>query len=329
MSNKPKIRAFCAAGCAWETVHKEDFLKSATFYEVGQPDGYATVDAYRKYRIFSDSNTNTGKYTATIEFQSPDATGEAYDTQMTFSVSTGYRGYFDFEIMQARYNGAMLYIAYEVNGEEMVSNINLATTEHDLTKSVLKITGANQVLIYNDTAAIVGKDGGYYTPIVKDNGNGTVTISYNPSEEGMPEITPVTFVTGGSGGGGTVNDQRHAVVVNVIGNEASHSAQAIFDLMQYGSVVVAQYNARYCYPYKRVITSASGAIERCEFAYTDVTEEEGIVTTHYLSIDNEKNATLYRHEITATGTNTMTDTETGKTYTLTVTGGKLILTEVS
>lgn len=26
--SKPKIHAFCAAGCAWETIHKEDFLNS-------------------------------------------------------------------------------------------------------------------------------------------------------------------------------------------------------------------------------------------------------------------------------------------------------------
>ena len=194
MSNKPKIHAFCAAGCKWETVHMSDFLKSATFYEVGQPDGVATVDAYRKYRIFSDSNTNTGKYTASIEFQSPDATGEAYVTQMTFSVSTGYRGYFDFEVMQARYNGAMLYIAYEVNGEELVSNINLATTEHDLTKSVLKITGANQVLLYNDTAEIVGKDG--VTPIFEVDEVETLPanqLAYARIDNADPEHPRISF----------------------------------------------------------------------------------------------------------------------------------------
>lgn len=31
MSNKPKIYANCKAGCSWETVHKDDFQRSAAF----------------------------------------------------------------------------------------------------------------------------------------------------------------------------------------------------------------------------------------------------------------------------------------------------------
>lgn len=31
MSNKPKIYAHCKAGCLWETVHKDDFQRSAGF----------------------------------------------------------------------------------------------------------------------------------------------------------------------------------------------------------------------------------------------------------------------------------------------------------
>lgn len=267
MSNKPKIHAFCNAGCKWETVHMDDFLKSATFYEVGQPDGVATVDAYRKYRIFSDSDTNTGKYTATIEFQSPDATGETYATQNTFTVSTGYRKYFDFEVLQAQYNGAMLRIVYEVNGEADVLNINLETTEHDLTKSVLKITGASQVLIYNDTAEILGN----------------------------------VEVTSDNEGSGNTSTARHAVVVSVIDGVASRSAQEIFDLLQYGCVVVALVNGNYCYQYKRVILADSGVIDRCEFSYTDVSETQDTVTTFCISIDNNKIATDYQYDLSSDG----------------------------
>lgn len=162
MSNKPKIRAFCAAGCAWETVHKEDFLKSATFYEVGQPDGVATVDAYRKYRIFADKGETY--YNVTISFQS--SVNEAYYEQTTIPVAVGRRGYFDFEILEATYTSAgtvsaELKIVYEVNGVELTHTAS--TVNYNLTDSVLKITGADQVLLYNDTAAIVAKDG--VTPV--------------------------------------------------------------------------------------------------------------------------------------------------------------------
>lgn len=327
MSNKPKIHAFCAAGCKWETVHMSDFLKSATFYEVGQPDGVATVDAYRKYRIFSDSNVNTGKYTASIEFQSPDATGEAYETQMTFSVSTGYRGYFDFEVMQARYNGAMLYIAYEVNGEEMVSNINLATTEYDLTKSVLKITGANQVLVYNDTAAIIGKDGGYYTPSVKDNGDGAVTISFEPSVEGMAEITPATFRIGtGTNGksayeiyldnGGTIGTEK-AWVESLNGTDG----KSFYDMAVENGFSGSEQD---------LIIAMRGADGGY---YTPSVKDNGdgtMTISFEPSVEGMPEVAPVTYNVGGSGgSNTMTDTETGKTYTLTVTGGKLILTEVS
>ena len=48
-----------------------------------------------------------------------------------------------------------------------------------------------------------------------------------------------------------------------------------------------------------------------------------------MTIDNDQDATLWDEEFLGGGSNTMTDTETGKTYTLAVTNGKLMLTEVS
>lgn len=37
-----------------------------------------------------------------------------------------------------------------------------------------------------------GADGGHYTPSIKDNDNGTMTVSFSASKEGMPDINPVT-----------------------------------------------------------------------------------------------------------------------------------------
>lgn len=202
MSNKPRIYGYCPAGCKWETVHKDDFMRSATFYEIGQNE--VTAEAYRKYRIFADKNENTAKYKATIEFRSPDVHGDEFYTQATFTIDAGYRDYFDFEIMLARYvstgaDTAQLQLIYEVNGEQ--KSYTQQVQNLDLTKSVIKITGANQILLYNDTATILGKDGGYYTLNLTDNGDGTATMSFNASEEGMPTIDPVTFkITNGKDG---------------------------------------------------------------------------------------------------------------------------------
>ena len=55
MPNKPRIRAFCEAGCAWETVHREDFLKSAAIARAHlnkqNEHSIFEVDAYNKVRL--------------------------------------------------------------------------------------------------------------------------------------------------------------------------------------------------------------------------------------------------------------------------------------
>ena len=55
-----------------------------------------------------------------------------------------------------------------------------------------------------------GKDGGYYTPVVTENGDGTITISFMPSSEDMPKVDPVTFATGGTGTSVVVGTEKPA-----------------------------------------------------------------------------------------------------------------------
>lgn len=52
MSDKPKIYGTCAAGCLWETVHKTDFLKSASQVMV-EEDGWQhhTLEVGKSYKV--------------------------------------------------------------------------------------------------------------------------------------------------------------------------------------------------------------------------------------------------------------------------------------
>lgn len=50
----------------------------------------------------------------------------------------------------------------------------------------------SETLVDVGETSIRGDDGGYYTPSVADNGDGTMTISFTPSLEGMPAVAPVT-----------------------------------------------------------------------------------------------------------------------------------------
>lgn len=215
MSNKPKIKAFCAAGCAWETVHMDDFLKSATFYEIGQPDGYAIVDAYRKYRIFADKGDEN--YNVTINFQSPVDVGDDYHTQATIPVDVGRREYFDIEILEAKYTSAgtlsaTLSIVYEVNGEE--KTLTVETVNYNLSRAVLNITGANQVLLYNDTAQILGKDG--VTPVFEVDEVVTLEAgarAYVHIDNADPEHPLISFGIPIGNSGGMPTDEQVAAAV--------------------------------------------------------------------------------------------------------------------
>lgn len=46
MSNKPSIYANCKAGCSWETVHKDDFLRSAAFIRQNVTDNGSFKEFY-------------------------------------------------------------------------------------------------------------------------------------------------------------------------------------------------------------------------------------------------------------------------------------------
>ena len=44
-----------------------------------------------------------------------------------------------------------------------------------------------------ESGELDGQDGGHYTPSVKDNGNGTITVTFTASESDMPDVSPVTI----------------------------------------------------------------------------------------------------------------------------------------
>lgn len=57
MSDKPKIYANCPAGCLWETIHKEDFEKSAAYIpQAKNSDGKFYLSAGKTYRINTLNN---------------------------------------------------------------------------------------------------------------------------------------------------------------------------------------------------------------------------------------------------------------------------------
>ena len=54
--NKPHIYGFCPAGCRWETIHKQDYEKSAALFPIYEDvNGKVFIDEKKKYKIFIDT----------------------------------------------------------------------------------------------------------------------------------------------------------------------------------------------------------------------------------------------------------------------------------
>ena len=150
--SKPKIYANCKAGCLWETVHKDDFDKSATWFEqTPNENSVYKLSPVKNYKIVSAVVSNA--YSCVVSLEYTDVTAQSH----TFEISEfdEYRNYFYFEILSLTATATALTIVYEVNGNRYTETVS--GTAIDVTNATLNITGATDVLLHNDDAEIVGK----------------------------------------------------------------------------------------------------------------------------------------------------------------------------
>jgi hypothetical protein len=67
MSDKPKIFASCKAGCLWETVHKDDFEKSASLirqYPQEDEDGSYLLEVGKEYKAIDTDHIKPAEFLA-------------------------------------------------------------------------------------------------------------------------------------------------------------------------------------------------------------------------------------------------------------------------
>lgn len=93
MSKYPKIYSFCDAGCRWETVHKRDFLQSATLFLCDSVDGAFTLEKEKKYRVYKSTELGDAKYGLTLKFTSTyDVGGEIKTVTVTYAIDDSVEG---------------------------------------------------------------------------------------------------------------------------------------------------------------------------------------------------------------------------------------------
>lgn len=160
--NKPKIHATCKAGCLWETVHKDDFDKSAAFIRQYPNDsGFFFLEKGKEYKIFAPKDTNN-QFTCFLNFSYYDNGG--YNNTFTFSIenSDKYAESFIFKLVATELaeNNYDCYIVYEVAGvryDTTATPQRLAYAPNDKEKII--VMGATSVLLINADATVTGEKG--------------------------------------------------------------------------------------------------------------------------------------------------------------------------
>ena len=168
MSNKPKIYAPCKAGCEWETVHKEDFERSASHIRqnIGA-NGRCSLKIGKEYKIFSPKDTD-GNFTAKIKtecllFPSGVDKGAWEDYTHTFTLPNAdeYAEYFVFRFfVKGAYQGNnTLIFTYECGGVRYTETVTVTEGALIQPSDYIYVEGATDVLLYNADATIIAEKG--------------------------------------------------------------------------------------------------------------------------------------------------------------------------
>lgn len=151
MSNKPKIYGSCPAGCKWETVHKEDFLKACSLVNLNAEDGRWYLEIGKQYKIFSE-NVAGVDYGFTLVYKYND---NGTETSYNFTIPNDdkYANYVVFRLLEASIDtGTTLTIVYEIAGIRYTETIS-GTSISLITENYLVVENADKVFIYNEDAS--------------------------------------------------------------------------------------------------------------------------------------------------------------------------------
>lgn len=148
---KPRVYGFCDAGCRRETVLREDFLRSASLYEI-YPDsgGKWHLEKRKQYKIFAPKDEN-GAFS--FELYVDYSIGRHYIETTT---NDEYADWFVFRFLDYKHiEGTQYKIVYEIEGNRYSEII----ADGDPVDGVVVLTGVTQVFLYNDDATVYARDG--------------------------------------------------------------------------------------------------------------------------------------------------------------------------
>lgn len=179
--NKPKIYGTCPAGCLWETVHMEDFLKSASHYELSRDsDGFFPLQRKRLYKIFAPLNLNETFNCAVSYKYRISGNNAVYGIEIDLPTGDAYAEFFTLRLVHDEVSSYdeethAITVVYEINGvrytvTKTIESSPLPILLEDNCLEIEDTAAKTQVFIYNKDATIEAKDGKSAYEIAVDHG---------------------------------------------------------------------------------------------------------------------------------------------------------------
>lgn len=190
MSNKPRIHAFCNAGCKWETVHKDDFERSAAIAALPKVSGAFRLEPLKTYRIKKSTgliNSNYGVhvritytvngmgYAASIYNPNDVPLYDRFGQPLNFDAA--YKEFWTVRLCGVfqESTGRVAVIDFDGDIRHLVVITTGATTGEIIENAQLVVTGTDECYLVNEFAEVRAGDG--------DDGD-SVFVRFSASEDG-------------------------------------------------------------------------------------------------------------------------------------------------
>lgn len=174
MSNKPRIYSHCKAGCSWETVHKDDFERSAAFIACHKVEGAFRLEPLKTYRVKKSTdliNSNYGfrltlSYTVngtefTNDIYSPDNVPLMDYTNKYFNFNGSYQEFMTVRLCNLYLhsdNARMAVIEFDGELFYILILAEMGTITSETCENVqLKVTETDECYLVNEHAEILAQ----------------------------------------------------------------------------------------------------------------------------------------------------------------------------
>ena len=160
MSNKPKIKATCAAGCLWETVHMEDFLKAANTIAVNpQSNGTYALQFRKTYRIKRGLEGENGEWGVDLRLVN-DGTLNGIDHLLDPPEADKYADYFTFRFLAiTTATDGKNYALLEYNGVRETQEITVGSDFGKVLSYYVELSGTDECYLVNEDGIVQAHDG--------------------------------------------------------------------------------------------------------------------------------------------------------------------------